>query len=155
MPLLVYKQQQTKNTLKRVHQLLAYMATNPDAIVRFRASDMILSLQSDASYLSTPKVRIRAGGYFFPVSLPKHGMPIQRNDAIHVNCTVLKLLAVSATKGELGALFHNAQQAKIIRLTLQEMGHPQPATPIYIDNTTAVGIVNSTIKRQRSRSMEM
>ena len=35
------------------------------------------------------------------------------------------------------------------------MGHPQPATPIHIDNTTAVGIVNSTIKRQRSRSMEM
>merc|ERR1712194_962887 len=32
---------------------------------------------------------------------------------------------------------------------------PQPPTPIHIDNTTAEGIVNSTIKRQRSRSMEM
>ena len=35
------------------------------------------------------------------------------------------------------------------------MGHPQPPTPIHIDNSTAVGIVNNTIKRQRSRSMEM
>jgi len=35
------------------------------------------------------------------------------------------------------------------------MGHPQPPTPIHIDNTTAVGIVNNTIKRQRSRAMEM
>jgi len=136
----------TQNTLKRVHQLLDYMATNPDAIVRYRASDMVLNVHSDASYLSAPKARSRAGGYFFLGSLPKHGQPIQLNGAIHVTCTILKLVAASAAEAELGALFHNAQQAKIIRLTLQEMGHPQPATPIHIDNTTAVGIVNSTIK---------
>ena len=35
------------------------------------------------------------------------------------------------------------------------MGHPQPPEPIHVDNTTAVGIVNNTIKRQRSRAMEM
>ena len=35
------------------------------------------------------------------------------------------------------------------------MGHPQPPTPVHVDNTTAVGIVNNTIKRQRSRAMEM
>jgi len=145
----------TQNTLKRVHQLLDYMATNPDAIVRYRASDMVLNVHSDASYLSAPKARSRAGGYFFLGSLPKHGQPIQLNGAIHVTCTILKLVAASAAEAELGALFHNAQQAKIIRLTLQEMGHPQPATPIHIDNTTAVGIVNSTIKQRRSRSMEM
>jgi hypothetical protein len=35
------------------------------------------------------------------------------------------------------------------------MGHPQPKTPVHCDNATAVGIGNNTIKRQRSRSMEM
>ena len=35
------------------------------------------------------------------------------------------------------------------------MGHPQPPTPIHIDNTTVVGIVNNTIKQKRSRAMEM
>jgi hypothetical protein len=35
------------------------------------------------------------------------------------------------------------------------MGHPQPPTPIHCDNSTAVGIANNTVKRQRSRSMEM
>ena len=35
------------------------------------------------------------------------------------------------------------------------MGHPQPPTPIHVDNTTTVGIVNNTIKRQHSRAMEM
>jgi hypothetical protein len=30
------------------------------------------------------------------------------------------------------------------------MGHPQPKTPVHCDNTTAVGIANNTIKRQRA-----
>jgi hypothetical protein len=35
------------------------------------------------------------------------------------------------------------------------LGHPQPRTPVHCDNATAVGIANNTVKRQRSRSMEM
>ena len=35
------------------------------------------------------------------------------------------------------------------------MGHPQPKNPVHCDNATAVGIANNTVKRQRSRSMEM
>ena len=42
-----------------------------------------------------------------------------------------------------------------IRLTLSKLGHPHPQNPIHIDNTTAAVIVNNTIKRQRSRAMEM
>ena len=64
-------------------------------------------------------------------------------------------VAASAAEAELGALFLNVKQGRIIRLTLEEMGHPQPPTPINCDNATAVGIVNGTVKRQRSRSMEM
>ena len=56
----------TQKTLERIKQLLDYMATHPDAIVRFYASDMVLNLHSDASYLSEGQGRSRAGGYFFP-----------------------------------------------------------------------------------------
>ena len=35
------------------------------------------------------------------------------------------------------------------------MGHRQPPTPIHCDNTTATGIVHGTIKKQRSRAMNM
>ena len=66
---------------------------------------------------------------------------------------ILKFVVVSAAEAELGALFLNCKEGKIMRLTLQEMGHPQPATPIYCDNMTASGISNDTIKKQRSRSM--
>ena len=145
----------TENTMKRVNKFLDYMWTHPDAIIRYRASDMILNVHSDASYLSAPKARSRAGGYFFLGSLPRDGDPIKLNGAIHVTCTILKLVAASAAEAELGALFLNAQEAKVIRLVLTELGHPQPPTPIHIDNTTTVGIVNNTIKRQQSRAMEM
>jgi len=145
----------TENTMKRVKQFLDYMSTHPDAKIRYRASDMILNIHSDASYLSATKARSRAGGYFFLGSIPQDGKPIKLNGAIHITCTILKLVAASAAEAELGALFLNAQQAKIIRLMLEELGHPQPPTPIHIDNTTTVGIVNNTIKRQKSRAMEM
>ena len=116
---------------------------------------MILNVHSDASYLSAPNARSRASGYYFLGWLPKDNEPIRLNGAINVLCCLLKFVAASAAEAELGALFLNAKEAKIMRLTLHELGHPQPPTPIHIDNSTTVGIVNNTVKRQKSRSMEM
>ena len=53
------------------------------------------------------------------------------------------------------ALFMNVMEVKTLRLTLEELGYPQPPTPIHDDNTTVVGIINSTIKHQRSQAMNM
>ena len=145
----------TQKTMDRVNKFLDYMASNPDAKIRYHASDMVLNVHSDASYLTAPKARSRVGGHFFLGSIPKDGCPIRLNGAILTNCTILKCVAASAAEAELGALFLNAIEAKIMRLTLEEMGHPQPPTPIHCDNTTAVGIVSNTIKRQRSRAMNM
>jgi hypothetical protein len=116
---------------------------------------MILNVHSDASYLSALNARSRAAGYFFLGSIPETNKPIKINGAIQVLCTVLKFVAASAAEAKLGALFLNAKEAKILRITLEELGHSQPPTPIHIDNSTTVGIVNNTIKRQKSRSMEM
>jgi hypothetical protein len=109
---------------------------------------MILNVHSDALYLSAPKARSCAGGYFFLGSIPQDGNPIKLNGAIHITCTILKLVAAFAAKAKVGALFLNAQEAKVFQLVLAELGHPQPPTSIHIDNTTTVGIVNNTIKRQ-------
>ncbi len=115
---------------------------------------MVLNVHSNALYLSAPHARSRAGGYFFLGSTPCDGSPIQINGTVHVTCTILKLVAASAAEAELGALFLNAQEAKAIQLVLEELGHPQPPTPIHINNTTTAGIVDNTIKQQRSRAME-
>ena len=92
---------------------------------------------------------------FFLCSIPRDSEPIIINGAIHITCTILKLVAVSAAEAELGKLFLNAQEDKVSQLVLKELGHLQPSTPIHIDNTTTVGIVNNTTKRQRPQAMEM
>jgi hypothetical protein len=55
----------TKQTMKAVVQLLNYCTTHPDAVMRYSASDMVLHIESQASYLSAAKARSRAAGYHF------------------------------------------------------------------------------------------
>ncbi len=81
--------------------------------------------------------------------------PIRLNGAFFTLCTILRFVVASAAEAKLGALFLNYKQAAIFRVTLKEMGHPQPPIPVNCDNLTAVGITNNTVKCQRSRAMEM
>jgi hypothetical protein len=60
--------EQTKapeKTQAATNQLLDYLATHPDATIRYHASEMILHIHSDASYLSVSNARSRLGGLFF------------------------------------------------------------------------------------------
>jgi hypothetical protein len=109
---------------------------------------MILNNHSNASYLSALCGRSRAGGSFFLGWIPKKTRPIRLNGQILLLCEILKFISSSAAEAELGALFLNTKQARVLRLTLQELGHPQPPTPINCDNETAVGIYNGTVKQQ-------
>jgi hypothetical protein len=59
---------------------------------------------------------------------------------------ILHFVVASAAEAELGALFLNCKRATIFQLTLEEMGYPQPPTPVHSVNLTAVGITNNTIK---------
>jgi hypothetical protein len=62
MPLNDISTEQTAATEKRktaAGQLLDYLATHPDAKIRFHVSDMILHINSDASYLSVSNSRSR------------------------------------------------------------------------------------------------
>jgi hypothetical protein len=68
MPLNDLAMQQTKATEKTqaaTNQLLDYLVTRPDAAIRYHASDIILHIHSDASYLSVSNARSRLGGLFF------------------------------------------------------------------------------------------
>jgi hypothetical protein len=51
--------------MQQTLQLLDYLATQEDAVLYYHASDMVLAVHSDTSYLSEPKARSRAGGHFF------------------------------------------------------------------------------------------
>jgi hypothetical protein len=141
--------------MEKTIQLLDYLATHPAAKVRYHASSMVLNIHSDASYLSEPRARSRLAGYFFLGEVPKKGENIQINGNIFVSCGILRIVVCSAAEAELGALFLNIKEGKVLRLALSELGHHQPPTPVHCDNSTAAGIANDTVKKQRSRSMEM
>ena len=47
-----------------------YMATYPDAVIRYYASDTYLHIDSDAAYLVFPKVRTRGADHFFLSNTP-------------------------------------------------------------------------------------
>ena len=55
----------TEETQEALTQFLNYCASNPDATIIYRASDMILSCDSDAAYLVAPKLRSLVGGYHY------------------------------------------------------------------------------------------
>ena len=55
--------------------------------------------------------------------------------------------SISTAEAELGALFLNCKEGKVLRLTLEEMDHLQPPTPVHCDNLTATGIANDAVKK--------
>lgn len=142
----------TQRTMERVKQLLDYAASQEEAILTYRASDMILAIHSDAGYLNECKARSRAGGHFF---LSSDVQNPQNNGAILTIAQIIDAVMSSAAEAELGALFINAKEAVHIRRILSEMGHPQPQTPIQTDNSTAEGVINSRVKPKRTKSMDM
>ncbi len=55
----------TAYTLELIKWLLHYAVTQPDAILTYEKSNMILAVHSKASYLSEAKARSRVGRHFF------------------------------------------------------------------------------------------
>ena len=145
----------TENTMLKTKQLLDYLATNPDTTVRFHAFVMILNIHSGTSYLTEANAHNQACGIFFIGWRLDPTKPITVNGAFFTLRALLRFVVTSAAEAKLRALFLNCKQATIFRLTLKVMGHPQPLTPIHCNNSTAIGIMNNTIKHQQSRLMEI
>ena len=103
------------------------------------ASDMVLAVHSDASYLSEPKARSRAGGHFFLSSDPPN------NGAVLNIAHIIKNVMSSATEAELAGLYIMAREAVYIRIILEELGHKQPPTPLQTDNAMADTVINGKI----------
>jgi hypothetical protein len=150
MPLSDISTEQTKATEKTqaaTNQLLDYLATHPDATIRYHASDMILHIHSDASYLSVSNARSRLGGLFFFLGSKSPEQDMLNRSILNV-ASVIKNVVASAAESEVGACFHNAQSGAPLRVTLIELGHPQTQTPLRTDNSTAFGILNETINQK-------
>ena len=142
----------TEKTMQNCLQFLDYMASQDEAIVTYRASGMKLAIHSDASYLSEPKARSRAGGHMFMAGSEE--IPINNGAVLNIS-QIKKAVMSSAAEAELGALFINAKTAVAMRKTLEEMGHPQPRTPIQTDNSTAHALLTNRILPKALKAMDM
>ena len=93
----------TKNTEPAVTHFLDYAATNPSAIIQYKAGNMILHIYIDSSYLSEPRVCSCTGGHNYlsllPTDLKKYpNFPPPANGPIHTECRILKHVVASASE---------------------------------------------------------
>ena len=141
-----------ENLEEEVSHFLDYCATHPNAGVRFIASDMVLTFHSDAPYLSEPASRSRATGHLY---LSKYKEEIFNNGAVMTLSKIMKHVLSSAPEAKTAAIFLNCKAALPLRVSLKEMGHPQPKTPVTTDNTTAVGLIQNTMIPKNAKSNDM
>ena len=105
---------------------------NHQARIRFRASDMILQVGSDAAFQVRPMARSRAGGH--------HHLGSKNNDLF--NAPILALSKVikgamdSAAEAEVAAIHLNAKEAVAIRHTWRKWDIPnlQPESELMMQS---------------------
>ena len=77
------------------------------------------------------------------------------SNPVYVKCKTLRQVLSSAIKTETAAIFGNCQNAIDMRNILTVLGHPQPATPVKTDDSTATAFANDYIKKKKSKSWDM
>ena len=79
---------------------LNYAASNPNAEIIFRASDMLYKIDSDAAYLVCLEARSRASGYHYLGNADDNLF----NRPIHVLAKIIKNVMSSAAESEVAGL---------------------------------------------------
>jgi hypothetical protein len=97
------------------------------------------------------KSHSEAGGHF----LSNKDTSPPNNGATLTTTMIIKAVISLAVEAELGALFLNAKDAVHIRNILTKMGHPQPCTPIQMDNTTANTVINNHAQPKGLKALDI
>jgi len=142
----------TTALLDKCNRLLAYAASYPNNETVYTASDMILHIQSDASYLSRSFARSVAGGCFYIGNIDQ---PTNINGTVNAISNTIDVVVASAFEAEYAAVFIIAQIAVWLRTILHALGYPQPPTIILCDNECAVGIANDATKLRKGKAIDM
>ena len=141
-----------KSTMEKVDKFLDYAASQEESVLTYHVSDMVIAIYSNASYLSEPKVRSRAGGSFF---LSRYCDSPTNNGAVLPIAQIIKSVMTSESKAEIVVMYINLREALPTRKTLIEMGHPQPQTPIQTNNLAAHSVVTNNVHPRRTKAMDI
>ena len=139
--------------MEMVDHVFGYLKKEPNLGIEYRASDMVLKAESDASYNSEAKSRSRTGGYLY------YGREDDEdwvNGPVMIVSAIQRLVATSACEAEYVALFETGKAAAAMRNILEELGFTQPGpTAINCDNQAATAIANDEAREKRTRHMSM
>ena len=91
-----------------------YLAIHQNATLGYYTSAMVSNIHSDESYASEIGANSRAAGHYFLGWEPHDNAPIRLNGAIYTLCNIMKFVTSSISEAELGALFMNAKEGRII-----------------------------------------
>ena len=94
---------------------------------------MTLTIHSNASFLVAPEVKSCIAG-IFSLQQPLHTSP--QNTPILVECKTL-------------AAFYNAQHTIPTQYILNQIGYPQPTTPLIMDITTTKHFTKNNITHKK------
>jgi hypothetical protein len=107
MPINVLASEQSKatsDTADKVIKLLNYCNTHPETRIPYHASDMILYIHSDASYLSEREAKSRAGVFFYMGNSADTANKLTNGEILIIS-TAIKHVMSSAAEAEIGAVF--------------------------------------------------
>ena len=150
-PQYIYQAPPTEKVKEKCTELLDYIATYPNVFLRYSTSNTTLHVDSDATYLITPKARSRITGYYFqqyqctaksnPSKTSRYNWISLPSSCCQISCRVRNLSNLS-------------QLLKILslRILLHALHHSQPPTPLKTDNTTANSFVHHNIHLRKSKT---
>jgi hypothetical protein len=141
----------TARTVAATWRLLNYLASHPDHTVRYTGCDMILKVQSDASYQSRPGSISIAGGWHYCGNLSDDIL----NGTLHSISCRIPTVCGAVSEAEYAALYINGTAAAWERTVLAGLGYPQPPTIIITDNECAEGIANNRLTAKKSKAIAM
>jgi hypothetical protein len=142
--------------MKRLERIHGFVSGHRLGNIVFHASDILLSVLSDASYLSRPHV---AGSFHHLTRMPRIGLPPDPlafiNGLVSCHTNTIPVVCSSVQEAEYAALFAAARLADNERSILHNLGYPQPPTLLLCDNEIAVALANKTITPRLSKSIDM
>ena len=139
-----HKVKGTESVLNTYHQLLDYVSTHTNSAIQYHASDMILAIETDASYLSEHGGKSRSTEY---VLLTNKNQPDFHNGDILILYGIIKHVMSSAPEAEIGALYYGFKSATPLRTTLKSppkiiLPMASPYTEWYQENQSPTTCVS-------------
>ena len=101
--------------------LMDYLSTYPNAVLRYYAGDMQLSVESDVAYLVLSGAKSRIAGYYILSNTTNKEKP----SPIFIECKAIRHVVCSAAEAETHGLFVNCLNSISMRHALNGLGHNQ------------------------------